>query len=162
MSESPQSTDPFNYFCFESNEETSIILNYLALNQVLTSTRVDEVITRIVLFVKDHMHRRQTEQFTIHLFCNGMVLRNMNQHRSFMLHFAQMFKVNFPKELNACYVHNSPSFFSSIYELLKPILPKASCEKIIIVKSKTSKQNSVNPLQQARPVNKVNTVQLLS
>jgi hypothetical protein len=72
-----------------------------------------------------------------------MVIREMAQHRVFMLHFARLFKETFPQELTACYVYNAPSFFSSIYELLRPVLPKSSRDKIIMAKS--GQQRSASP-----------------
>ena len=47
----------------------------------------------------------------------------MVQHRQFMLSMARLFRDTFPTELYACYVHRSPPFFRSIYELLQPVLP---------------------------------------
>jgi hypothetical protein len=131
----PPPANPFDYFCFESTDASSVILNYVALKGVLQTQTIEQVVQQVAQYVKVHMAKRQTPTFTFHLFCNGMVIREMAQHRVFMLHFARLFKETFPQELTACYVYNAPSFFSSIYELLRPVLPKSSRDKIIMAKS---------------------------
>lgn len=65
-----------------------------------------------------------------------MHIRGLNNAKRFMVLFAKMFKKHFPTQLYACYVHQAPSFFSSVYDLLRPILPKASRDKIVIVREK--------------------------
>lgn len=131
----PPPANPFDYFCFESTDASSVILNYVALKGVLQTQTIEQVVQQVAQYVQVHMAKRQTPTFTFHLFCNGMVIREMAQHRVFMLHFARLFKETFPQELTACYVYNAPSFFSSIYELLRPVLPKSSRDKIIMAKS---------------------------
>ena len=131
----PPSNTPFDYFCFESTDTSSVILNYVALKGLLQTQTIEQVVQQVAQYVQMHMTKRHTQTFTFHLFCNGMVIREMAQHRVFMLHFARLFKETFPQELNACYVYNAPSFFSSIYELLRPVLPKSSRDKIILAKS---------------------------
>ena len=133
----PPPNSPFDYFCFESTDASSVILNYVALKGLLQTSTVEQVVQQVAQYVKAHMAKRQTLTFTFHLFCNGMVIREMAQHRVFMLHFARLFRETFPQELTACYVYNAPSFFSSIYELLRPVLPKSSRDKIILAKSLT-------------------------
>lgn len=136
----PSSKQLFDYFCFESTDMSSIILNYISLKNLLKSQSIEQVVQGVAQYVHTHMTKRGTREFTFHLFCNGMVIRDMAQHRLFMLHFARLFKENYPKELQACYVHNAPSFFSSIYELFRPILPKTSRDKIILIKPEKNKQ----------------------
>lgn len=144
----PSSKQLFDYFCFESTDMSSIILNYISLKNLLKSQSIEQVVQGVAQYVHTHMTKRGTREFTFHLFCNGMVIRDMAQHRLFMLHFARLFKDNYPKELQACYVHNAPSFFSSIYELFRPILPKTSRDKIILIKPKNNKQ-LVEPKEKA-------------
>jgi len=139
----PPPANPFDYFCFESTDASSVILNYVALKGVLQTQTIEQVVQQVAQYVQVHMAKRQTPTFTFHLFCNGMVIREMAQHRVFMLHFARLFKETFPQELTACYVYNAPSFFSSIYELLRPVLPKSSRDKIIMAKS--GQQRSASP-----------------
>ena len=139
----PPPDTPFDYFCFESTDASSVILNYVALKGLLQTQTIEQVVQQVAQYVQVHMARRQTPTFTFHLFCNGMVIREMAQHRVFMLHFARLFKETFPQELTACYVYNAPSFFSSIYELLRPVLPKSSRDKIILAKS--GQQRSASP-----------------
>ena len=136
----PSSKELFDYFCFESTDTSSVILNYISLKDLLKSQSIEQVVQGVAQYVHTHMTKRGTREFTFHLFCNGMVIRDMAQHRLFMLHFARLFKDNYPKELQACYVHNAPSFFSSIYELFRPILPKTSRDKIILIKPEKNKQ----------------------
>ena len=131
----PPPANPFDYFCFESTDASSVILNYVALKGLLQTQTIEQVVQQVAQYVQAHMAKRQAPTFTFHLFCNGMVIREMAQHRVFMLHFARLFKETFPQELTACYVYNAPSFFSSIYELLRPVLPKSSRDKIIMAKS---------------------------
>ena len=139
----PPPANPFDYFCFESTDASSVILNYVALKGLLQTQTIEQVVQQVAQYVQVHMAKRQTPTFTFHLFCNGMVIREMAQHRVFMLHFARLFKETFPQELTACYVYNAPSFFSSIYELLRPVLPKSSRDKIIMAKS--GQQRSASP-----------------
>ena len=146
----PPPANPFDYFCFESTDASSVILNYVALKGLLQTQTIEQVVQQVAQYVQVHMAKRQTPTFTFHLFCNGMVIREMAQHRVFMLHFARLFKETFPQELTACYVYNAPSFFSSIYELLRPVLPKSSRDKIIMAKS--GQQRSASP-----PSGEVNT-----
>jgi hypothetical protein len=80
------------------------------------------------------MQVRERKTFRFHLFCKGMLMRDMAQHREFMMQVAQMFKLTYPTELEVCYVHGAPTVFASIYELFRTILPKASREKIVIMK----------------------------
>lgn len=136
----PSSSQLFDYFCFESTDTSSVILNYISLKNLLKSQSIEQVVEGVVQYVQKHMTKRGKREFTFHLFCNGMVIRDMAQHRLFMLHFARLFKEHYPKELQACYVHNAPSFFSSIYELFRPILPKTSRDKIVLIKSEKTKQ----------------------
>ena len=139
----PPPSTPFDLFCFESTDASSVILNYVALKGLLQTQTIEQVVQQVAQYVKVHMAKRQTPTFTFHLFCNGMVIREMAQHRVFMLHFARLFKETFPQELTACYVYNAPSFFSSIYELLRPVLPKSSRDKIIL--AKPGQQRSMSP-----------------
>lgn len=137
---STTTTTRFDHFCFESKDGSCIILNYCAASELVKAQSVEQVIEQLVAFVAQHLQRTKQPQFVVHLFCNGMRLSGMTQHRRFMMQFARMFKVKYPNELHACYVHNAPSFFASIYDLFKPILPRSSRDKIIIL-PKNSAQN---------------------
>ena len=88
----PPPNSPFDYFCFESTDASSVILNYVALKGLLQTSTVEQVVQQVAQYVKAHMAKRQTLTFTFHLFCNGMVIREMAQHRVFMLHFARLFR----------------------------------------------------------------------
>jgi hypothetical protein len=123
----------FEHFCFESTEQTGIILNYATLSPLLKTMPCKEVIDKIVAFVAIHMHMRERSHFVVHLICNGMQILDLASLQTFMLKFAQMFKKVYPSELEACYVHGAPAAFASVYELFRSILPKASREKIILV-----------------------------
>jgi len=133
-----QTTIRFDHFCFETIDKTGIILNYSCLTPLLKTYTCKDVIDKIVAFVAVHMQVRTVKQFTIHLFCSGMLMRDMTTHRTFMIKFAQMFKSIYPNELATCYVYGASTVFSSIYELFKSILPKRSRDKIIIVSAKNT------------------------
>lgn len=137
-----QTTIRFDHFCFETTDKGGIILNYACLTPLIKEYSCKDVIDKIVAFVALHMQVRQVKTFTFHLFCSGMLMRDMTTHKTFMLKFAQMFKMVFPNELTACYVYGASSVFSSIYELFKSVLPKHSRDKIIIVPSKKSSANN--------------------
>ena len=122
------------HFCFDAEDGTAIILNYSALDRVLVQSTHDGIIAMLATYAREHMRRHRRSSFTYHLFCTGMVLKNMTQHRQFMSRMAAMFRDDFPTELFACYVHDAPSFFASIYDLLRPILPQSAREKIIVVR----------------------------
>jgi hypothetical protein len=123
----------FEHFCFESTDQTGVILNYATLSPLLKTLTCKEVIDKIVAFVAIHMHMRERSHFVVHLICNGMQILDLASLQTFMLKFAQMFKKVYPSELEACYVHGAPAAFASVYELFRSILPKASREKIILV-----------------------------
>lgn len=125
----------FDHFCFESDDQQSVILNYNALTGLLKHTKCKDVIDKIVAFVALHLQVRERKTFAIHLVCKGMLVRDMAYHKAFMMQFAQMFKITYPTELEACYVHGAPVVFSSIYDLFRSILPKESRDKIVIVKT---------------------------
>lgn len=124
----------FDHFCFEAENKSSIILNYTALPVLLKKESCKTMIDKIVAFVALHMQVRERKTFQIHLFCKGMLVRDMAQHKTFMMQFAQMFKMTYPNELEVCYVYGAPLVFSSVYDLFRSILPKASRDKIVIVK----------------------------
>jgi hypothetical protein len=125
----------FDHFCFEAMDGASVILNYVGLKPLLQAATVADTVAKVAVFVQGHMVRRQSTTFTVHLFCNGMPIRDIAQLRTFMVHFAKMFRTTFPTELDACYIYNAPRFFDSIYELFKPIMPKASRDKIVLTKT---------------------------
>lgn len=125
----------FDQFCFEAEDQHSLILNYAGVLPLLQVRSCEDVLKEMVRCVRDHMQHTQKSTFTLHLFCHGMRMRGMNQIKRFMLLFAQMFKEHFPTELEVCNVHHAPSFFASVYDLLRPVLPKASRDKIVIVKT---------------------------
>lgn len=125
----------FDHFCFETTDTTGIILNYACLTSLLKAQTCKDIIDKIIAFVALHMQVRKTKTFTMHLFCSGMLMRDMTTHKTFMMNIAKMFKMVYPNELKACYVHGAPRVFSSIYELFKTILPKHSRDKIIIIPS---------------------------
>lgn len=132
----------FDHFCFEADDQQSIILNYVALPALLKTTKCNQIVDKIVAFVALHMQVRERKTFLVHLFCKGMRVRDMAQHRTFMVQFAQMFKMTYPTELEACYVHGAPVVFSSVYDLFRSILPKESRDKIVIVKTKEENRGS--------------------
>jgi hypothetical protein len=132
----------FDHFCFEAEDQQSIILNYVALPALLKTTRCNQIVDKIVAFVALHLQVRERTTFSFHLFCNGMRVRDMAQHRTFMIRFAQMFKMTYPTELEACYVHGAPVVFSSVYDLFRSILPTESRNKIVIVKTSDENQSS--------------------
>ena len=133
----------FDHFCFEADDQQSIILNYVALPALLRASKCKDVIDKIVAFVGLHMQLRERKTFTIHLFCKGMLVRDMAHHETFMLQFAQMFKLTYPTELESCYVHGAPAVFSSVYDLFRSILPKQSRDKIVIVREKADDPNAI-------------------
>jgi hypothetical protein len=121
-------------FCFEANDKKSLIINYCGLGSLKCHMHNDAIIDHLVACARQHMAERKTPQFIFHLFCNGMVIKDMMQHRAFMLSLASMFRDTFPTELYACYVHHAPSFFYSVYEMLHNVIPKSARDKIIMVK----------------------------
>ncbi len=123
-------------FCFEATDKKSLIINYCGLGSLEAHMRSDEIISHLVACARQHMADHQTPQFIFHLFCKGMVIKDMVQHRKFMLSLAVMFRETFPTELYACYVHHAPSFFYSVYEMLQNVVPKSARDKIIMVKQK--------------------------
>lgn len=133
----------FDHFCFEADDQQSIILNYVALPALLKTTKCKDVIDKIVAFVALHMQVRERKTFMVHLFCKGMLVRDMAHHKTFMMQFAQMFKLTYPTELEVCYVHGAPVVFSSVYDLFRSILPKESRDKIVIVKATDGNPNSI-------------------
>jgi len=139
--QAPAHIPHFDQFCFESEDGQSLILNYAGVLPLLQLHTCEQVLEHMVKSVREHMVRTKLPTFTLHLFCHGMKMRGMNQIKRFMLLFAQMFKQHFPVELQVCNVHHAPSFFASVYDLLRPILPKASRDKIVIVHP-TSQQHS--------------------
>lgn len=126
----------FDHFCFEADDQQSIILNYVALPALLKTCKCSDIIDKIVAFVALHMQVRERKTFMIHLFCKGMLVRDMANHKTFMMQFAQMFKLTYPTELESCYVHGAPVVFSSVYDLFRSILPKESRDKIVIVRAR--------------------------
>ena len=125
----------FNTFCFESNDSKSLIINFsglIPLKQLCTHGDKD-IIKKLVDCANQHMLKQNTPHFIFHLFCNGMVLKDMVEHRKFMVNLAIMFKDTFPTQLHACYVHHAPIFFKAIYEILQSIIPKSSRNKIIML-----------------------------
>lgn len=128
----------FEHFCFEADDASSIILNYSSLVVLLKTTTCDSILVRLVMYVRNHLQRLKRSQFTMHLFCQGLKIRGIPLMKNFIIAFAKMFKQYFPTELQACYVHYAPSFFVSVYDLLRPILPKESRDKIILLDSKRS------------------------
>lgn len=132
----------FDHFCFEAENKESIILNYAALPALLKEETCKSIIDKIVAFVALHMQVRERKTFQFHLFCKGMLVRDMSHHKTFMMQFAQMFKMTYPNELEVCYVYGAPLVFSSVYDLFRSILPKASRDKIVIVKSKNDEHTS--------------------
>lgn len=133
----------FDHFCFEADDQQSIILNYIALPALLKTTKCGDIIDKIVAFVALHMQVRERKTFMIHLFCKGMLMRDMAHHKTFMMQFAQMFKLTYPTELESCCVHGAPAVFSSVYDLFRSILPKESRDKIVIVRSQEKSSSSV-------------------
>lgn len=133
----------FDHFCFEADDQQSIILNYVALPALLKTSKCNDIIDKIVAFVELHMQVRERKTFMIHLFCKGMLVRDMAHHKTFMMQFAQMFKLTYPTELESCYVHGAPVVFSSVYDLFRSILPKESRDKIVIVRSKGETPNPI-------------------
>jgi hypothetical protein len=129
----------FNIFCFEADDQKSIILNYSALRSLKTFCTNDDIIKKLMTCATDHMQAHNTQQFIFHLFCNGMVLKDMVAHRTFMRSLAVMFRDTFPTQLYACYVHHAPHFFRSIYDLLHSILPRSARSKIIILPTTSDK-----------------------
>lgn len=134
----------FDHFCFESDDQQSIILNYIAVPGLLKHNKCKDVIDKIVAFVALHLQVRERKTFTIHLFCKGMKVLDMAHHKAFMMQFAQMFKLTYPTELEACFVHGAPIAFSSIYDLFRSILPKTSRNKIVIVKANDNDMFAAN------------------
>lgn len=124
----------FEHFCFEAEDGSSIILNYAGIVPLLRATTCETVLNQLVVFVRAHMAQTRRPTFTLHLFCHGMLMRGLHQVKHFMVLFAKMFKEHFPTELHACYVHQAPSFFASVYDILRPILPKASRDKIVVLR----------------------------
>jgi hypothetical protein len=125
----------YEAFCFESEDGKSLIINYSGLDRLLqVGMPHAQVIERLIESARSHMRINNTPQFIFHLFCNGVVMKDIVQHRKFMVSLAVMFRDHFPVELYACYVHHAPSFFRSVYDLLQGVLPKASRDKIIMVK----------------------------
>ena len=59
---------PFDYFCFESTDSSSVILNYAALQGALSIDSVEDVVKKVARFVNMHMAKRQRQKFTIHLY----------------------------------------------------------------------------------------------
>ena len=122
----------FDHFCFETDDQRGIILNYATLPPLMKNMGCKNIIDKIVAFVALHMQLRNRKTFVMHLFCKGMKLKNMPTMKTFMVHFAKVFKVTYPSELEICYVIGAPSVFAAIYELFKSILPKESRDKIVI------------------------------
>ena len=130
----PVTTPRFDHFCFDAEDGSSIILNYAGILPLMKQTSCETILDQLVVYVNAHMQRTQKPMFVLHLFCHGMQMRGLNQIKRFMILFAKMFKQHFPTQLYACYVHQAPSFFASVYDLLRPILPKASRDKIVVMR----------------------------
>ena len=122
----------FDHFCFETDDKQGIILNYATLPPLMKNMGCKNVIDKIVAFAALHMQLRNRKTFVMHLFCKGMKLKDMPTMKTFMIHFAKVFKVTYPTELQICYVIGAPTIFAAIYELFKSILPKESRDKIVI------------------------------
>ena len=128
-------TDFLRDFCFESQEKDSLILNYSSLSILLRTRTQDDIVAAIEQLVKDHMQRNGRAEFVFHLFCTGMHMKGIHIHRNFIFRVTHMFRNTFPKELNACYVHDAPFIFSQVFEIIKPFLNKSMRRRIIIIKN---------------------------
>lgn len=118
-----------------------MILNYATLPPLMQKFGCKTVVDQIVAFVALHMQLRARRSFVVHLSCHGMQLRDMTALRTFMIEMAKVFKVVYPTELEACYVHGAPNIFASVYDLFKTILPKSSRDKIVIMKGGGAKNS---------------------
>ena len=130
-----------NTFVFEADDTKSLIINYSGLEQLKQHMGYEDIVKHLVQSAQKHMDDHKTPQFIFHLFCNGMLMKDMMQHRKFMMSLAVMFRDTFPTQLYACYVHHAPSFFHSVYDMLHNIIPKSARDKIIMVKSNKKLQS---------------------
>lgn len=137
----------FNLFCFEAEDGKSIILNYAGVLPLLQQAPNEWILASLVQYVHRHMHSLQQAGFVVHMFCQGMLMRDLKHIKRFMVMFARMFKMHFPVQLQVCYVHHAPSFFASVFDILRPILPKASRDKIVVMRKTKGGAKAVETLE---------------
>jgi len=139
----------FNTFCFESSDSKSLIINYSELKTLKEFYKQDkDIIQKLVECATNHMIKHNTPQFIFHLFCNGMILKDMVEHRHFMVNLAIMFRDKFPTQLHSCYVHHAPAFFKAIYDILQSIIPNSARNKIIMLPPEVLYKKRTKNIQQ--------------
>ena len=79
----------------------------------------------------------EDKQFDIFVDLNGLTMGSVNTE--FMAEMIQIFSTLFPNRLRKCEIRNYPSFFKSVYNLLKNYIDKVTRDKIFWVKKPNMK-----------------------
>lgn len=78
------------------------------------------------------------DQFDIFVDLDGLTMSSVNTE--FMAEMIQIFSTLFPNRLRKCEIRNYPSFFKSVYSLVKNYIDKVTRDKIFWIK----KPNMIN------------------
>lgn len=81
----------------------------------------------------------EDNQFDIFVDLNGLTMGSVNTE--FMAEMIRIFSTLFPNRLGKCEIRNYPSFFKSVYNLLKNYIDKVTRDKIFWIK-KPNMRNS--------------------
>ena len=112
-------------FCY--NIKNNIYINSIYLHPDMLN---DNLKIHLVKVLKISLE--EDNQFDIYVDLKGLNMGTVNTE--FMAEMIQIFSTLFPNRLRKCEIRNYPSFFKSIYNLLKNYIDKVTRDKILWIK----------------------------
>jgi hypothetical protein len=72
-------------------------------------------------------------QFSVHLNVSSFNIAQLDNHRTYLAQFSQLFANKYPDTLKVCYVYNASFVFSKLFDIISLIVDKDTLTKIHLI-----------------------------
>lgn len=114
-----------NKLCYIN--ENNIYINYIYFKHLAT-TNTYSIIQQYVTNYIDIILNTY-DFFEVHVNLTKLSLIDFDKHKNFIKSVSLILKDKYPDKLGKCYVYNSPSFFSQIYNFISLFIEKETLTK---------------------------------
>ncbi len=116
----------FNGLCNHNNNE--LYLDYIFFKHFaseVTYAIILQVITNKINSILDSYR-----SFIVHVNLQTLSLFDIEKHKNFVSLIANYLKTHYPNKLEKCYIHNSPSIWTQLYNFVSLFIDKETQKKI--------------------------------
>jgi len=121
--------DIYKGICYINNK--SLVCDYIYFKHFATNETYN-IIQMIITNNIDNI-LINSNNFNVYINMKNLTITEMDKHKNFIQHIANLLKEKYPDKLCKCYVYNAPFVFSHFFRIISMFIDKETLTKIELI-----------------------------